>query len=320
MKLYPLRFEPIFQERLWGGRNLGRLYGKPLPPGRKIGESWEISDRPGAESRIANGPLAGQTIASIMQSRGQELLGRAAPAQGRFPLLVKILDAEERLSLQVHPPQAKAAALGGEPKSEMWYVAEARNGAEIFAGLRQGATRPEFESRLRDGSVAHCFHRIEPRPGESLFLPSGRVHGLGGGLVIFEIQQNSDTTYRVFDWNRTDDRGQSRALHIAESLECIDFQDFEPALSPASALHGARTITQCPWFEVKTVTLDAGETFTLELASAVVIGIVEGAVTVAGDPHPEPLTAGQFCLLPASLGRADIRASAPAKLLLAEPK
>ena len=191
---YPLTFRPIFKERIWGGRNLERLYRKPLPPAVPIGESWEITDRPEGVSEITHGPLAGRDLRWLMENHAAELLGRTDPiAAGRFPLLVKILDAQDVLSLQVHPPAALAASLGGEPKTEVWYFAETTPTAEIFVGLKRGVTREEFERRLGDGSVAQCFHRHAVKAGDAMFLPSGRVHALGAGSVIFEIQQNSDT-------------------------------------------------------------------------------------------------------------------------------
>src|SRR5688572_13030056 len=225
---YPLTFKPIFQERIWGGRNLEMLYKKALPPVVRIGESWEISDRDDAQSIVQNGPLGGKTLRWIMERHERELLGTASTVNGRFPLLVKILDAEEKLSLQVHPPAHKAAALGGDAKTELWYIAEAKPGAELYVGLKSGETRQTFEARIRDGSVADCFHRVPVTKGDAMFLPSGRVHAIGAGLVIFEIQQNSDTTYRVFDWNRKDAAGKPRQLHVQESLECIDFDDISP--------------------------------------------------------------------------------------------
>ena len=230
--LYPFTFRPIFKERVWGGRELERLYHKPLPPGVPIGESWEISDRPGDVSVIANGTLAGKDLRWLMENHAADLLGEARPQGGRFPLLIKILDAQDKLSLQVHPPPAKAAELGGEPKTEMWYVAEAAPGAELYVGLKRGVTRAEFEQRIKAGTVAECFHRVSVRPGDAMFLPSGRVHALGAGLIIFEIQQNSDTTYRVFDWNRLGLDGKPRELHIPQSLASIDFNDYEPSLLP----------------------------------------------------------------------------------------
>src|SRR5687768_4539191 len=166
-----------------------------------------------------------------MQHHRAELMGKAAALNDRFPLLIKILDAEEKLSLQVHPPASKAAAMGGEPKTEMWYIAQARNDAELYVGLRKNVSRAEFEFGIRDGTVAKCFHRVHVNKGDAMFLPSGRVHAIGAGLVIFEIQQNSDTTYRVHDWDRLGLDGKPRELHIAESLASIDFSDVEPALA-----------------------------------------------------------------------------------------
>src|SRR5665213_1290891 len=228
--LYPFTFRPIFKERVWGGRALERLYGKNLPAGIPIGESWEISDRPGDASVISNGPLAGKDLRWLMENHERELLGEAKSANGRFPLLIKILDAQDKLSLQVHPPAGKAAALNGEPKTEAWYIADAAPGAELYVGSKRGVTRAEFEQKIKTGEVAECFHRVPVKAGDTMFLPSGRVHAIGAGLVIFEIQQNSDTTYRVFDWNRTGLDGKPRELHIAQSLASIDFSDFEPKL------------------------------------------------------------------------------------------
>ena len=159
---------------------------------------------------------------------------------GGFRLLIKILDARDKLSLQVHPPAGQAAELGGEPKTEMWYIAEAAPGAELYVGLKRGVTRAEFEQKIKAGTVAECFHRVACEPGDAMFLPSGRVHALGAGLVIFEIQQNSDTTYRVFDWNRLGLDGKPRELHIPQSLASIDFNDFEPSLLPRAFAGSAR--------------------------------------------------------------------------------
>src|SRR5258708_1619123 len=157
--LYPLTFQPIFKERVWGGRNLERLYHKPLPPAVPIGESWEISDRPGDVSIIAEGSLAGKDLHWVMEHHERELLGDAKAQHGRFPLLIKILDAQDKLSLQVHPPPEKAAQLGGEQKTEMWYIADAAPGAELYVGLKRDVTRAEFEEKIKNGHVAECFHR-----------------------------------------------------------------------------------------------------------------------------------------------------------------
>ncbi|MCU0785201.1 MAG: class I mannose-6-phosphate isomerase [Verrucomicrobia bacterium] len=320
--LYPLIFQPIFKERVWGGRNLARLYGKNLPPGGLIGESWEISDRPGDASIIANGPLAGRNLRWLMENRALELLGPAKPQNGRFPLLVKILDAQAKLSLQVHPPAHIAAGLGGEPKTELWYITDAAPGAELFAGLRSGVTRADFERKIRDGSVADCFHRVPVRAGDAMFLPSGRVHAIGAGLVIFEVQQNSDTTYRVFDWNRVGLDGRPRELHVAESLASIDFNDFEPALVGSTfsgeASTKLRPLVQVPLFAVEALQMAAGADRPLKPRAMQIIGCLSGQLSVESGATTIERSAGEFCLVPAGLEATTLRARTAATLLRVE--
>ncbi|MCW5554975.1 MAG: class I mannose-6-phosphate isomerase [Verrucomicrobiae bacterium] len=311
--LYPLKFQPIFKERIWGGRNLERLYGKALPPGVPIGESWEISDRPGDVSVIANGPLAGHDLHWLVQHRGRELLGEASLQGNRFPLLIKLLDAQEKLSLQVHPPASQAATLGGEPKTEMWFIADAAQDAELFVGLKRGITREIFQQKMEAGTVADCFHRIHVKAGDTMFLPSGRVHAIGAGLVLFEIQQNSDTTYRVFDWNRVGLDGKPRELHVAESLASIDFDDFEPALTVGKLTRGpnfsAQRLVNDPLFTVDRFDVETQDSILWRRPTLRIIGLVKGSIAVAsraGDPVD--LKAGEFCLLPASLNAVELAA------------
>ena len=220
------KFEPLMQERIWGGRNL-EGFGRFLPAGKKIGESWELVDRAEAQSVVEG---EGKTLGSLWSGPDRKkLFGTRACESARFPILIKLLDAQEKLSLQVHPPKGKAAILGGEPKTEMWFFLETQPGAEIYAGLKSGIRRGEFEEALKEGTVAECFHRLPTEAGLAMFLPSGRVHAIGSGNVILEIQQNSDTTYRVYDWDRKDDSGKSRALHVKEALASIQWEDHEPA-------------------------------------------------------------------------------------------
>ena len=319
--LYPLMFEPRFKERVWGGRSLERLYGKALPAAVPIGESWEIADRPGDESVIVNGPLAGNTLRGLMQDHGDEVLGGATPANGgRFPLLCKILDARERLSLQVHPPE-RAAHLG-EPKTEMWYVAAADPGAELFVGLRAGVTRDAFERAVASGTVAECFHRIAVQAGDAMFLPSGRVHAIGAGLMIFEIQQNSDTTFRVDDWNRVGLDGKPRELHVPQSLASIDFSDFEPQLihAPVTRQGGfsVRRLTDHPLFRTDLVEAVAAGEMRPSPSRLRVLATVAGPIAIRGGGVSATLHAGQFCLLPASLADTAIEAAAGTRFLLVE--
>jgi mannose-6-phosphate isomerase len=321
--LYPLTFHPIFKERVWGGREIEKLYGKKLPAGKRIGESWEISDRPDDESIAAGGKFAGKSLRWLMENHARELLGDARPATGnRFPLLVKILDAREKLSLQVHPPEKIAAELRGEPKTEMWFIAAAAPGAELFVGLKRGITRAEFEKKISDGSVAECFHRVPVHAGDVMFLPSGRVHAIGAGLVIFEIQQNSDTTYRVFDWNRVGLDGKPRELHVAQSLASIDFNDFEP--KPAGGNFAgddkikSRSLVCDPLFSVEHSEVKSGAIAKLKEQKLQIVAAVSGQIEIKSGSEAVSLCAGQFCLIPASLERTEILAKSDAAILRVE--
>jgi mannose-6-phosphate isomerase len=326
--LYPLTFQPAFKERIWGGRELERLYGKKLPPGAVIGESWEICDRPGDASVIANGPLAGKDLRWLMTHHAAELLGGAKPAAaGRFPLLCKILDARDKLSLQVHPPASKAAELGGEPKTEMWYIADAAPDASLYVGLKRGVTRAEFEKKIADGSVAECFHRIPVRAGDTMFLPSGRVHAIGAGLVIFEIQQNSDSTYRVFDWHRVGLDGKPRELHVAQSLASIDFNDFEPKLvetkSTGDKIFRSRILVADPLFLALELHVQIPEfkmNSSQKSQKTAILALVKGAATITDGKSKTSvdLKPGQFCLLPACLRNVEVKAQPQTTFLCVE--
>lgn len=320
--LYPFKFRPRFKERVWGARNLERLYGKLLPPGVPIGESWEITDRPGDVSVIVNGSLAGRDLRWLMENHAAELLGDAKALNGRFPLLIKILDAQDKLSLQVHPPVAQAAELKGEPKTEMWFITEAQPDAALFVGLRRGVTRAEFERKITEGTVAGCFHRLEVRAGDAMFLPSGRVHAIGAGNIIFEIQQNSDTTYRVFDWNRAGRDGHLRELHIAQSLASIDFNDFEPPLELRRDQQWGegtvRLVADCPLFTVEQFGLSAGKSTGLSPHTMQILGVVSGQILVEAGAADLTLSAGEFCLIPASVKSPQVRAVSDASFLRAE--
>ncbi len=322
--LYPLTFHPILKERVWGGRRLQTLYGKPVPAGVTVGESWEVSDRPGDESVVANGPLAGRSLRWLMEHAREDLLGVGEPGpSSRFPLLCKILDARQKLSLQVHPPPAMAAALSGEPKTEMWHIVEADPGAELFVGLRPGVTRADFEARIASGDVAECFHRIPVRAGDTMFLPSGRVHAIGDGLVIFEIQQNSDTTYRVFDWNRLGLDGKPRELHLAESLASIDFDDVEPSLQrPAVIEEGPvliRALVRHPLFDADLLTAPAEADHALGPERLRVVAITQGEGTLTGGGGTLWLKAGQFGVLPARMSVAAVTLAAGSRALVVTP-
>jgi mannose-6-phosphate isomerase len=243
-------------ERVWGGRKLETHFQRSLPdPAVPYGESWEVVDRDEAQSVVSSGPFAGMTLHELWNTRREEMFGTGLPNSERFPLLVKILDAREDLSIQVHPPEAHAASMGGEPKTEMWYIAAAAAGARLVVGLREGVTRESFTEAIESGRVAEQVHEVPVKAGDFLFIPSGRLHAIGAGLLIFEIQQNSDTTYRVFDWNRVGLDGKARQLHIEESLASIDFADITPPLDTARG----NVIAACEHFVVERFPLGTSE-------------------------------------------------------------
>lgn len=274
-----LAFAPIYQDRVWGGQGLTTALGRTLPHDGPIGESWEIVDRPEAQSRHQ---ASGLTLAELMTRYAFELMGPdwSDQASRPFPILVKWLDCQDRLSLQVHPPQHVAPQLGGEPKTECWFIAQAQPQAALYVGLKHGTERTAFESILQSsggGELEPLIHKIPVQAGESILLESGRIHAIDAGNLILEIQQNSDTTYRVYDWDRVGLDGKPRALHIKESLESIDFNDFEPSTVPAHHDPGERVIAKCDEFTIRQVNLVAGESFYLSpRVSPKILSVVSG--------------------------------------------
>ena len=289
--LQPIVFEPLLMERVWGGRRLETLMHKRLPAGVRYGESWEIVDRADAQSVVHEGPLHGRTLHELWMDFREPVFGADLPNSDRFPLLFKLLDAQERLSVQVHPPASVAAELGGEPKTEMWYFIDALLESDLYAGLKRGVTREDFVNALDQGRVADLIHNIPVHRGDAFFIPSGRIHAIGTGNLIFEVQQNSDTTYRVFDWNRLGLDGKPRALHVSESLQSINFDDPEPGIVEPRG----EVISTCEFFHVEKWSLtqprDAGG------PGFVIFTVIAGRLECGG----REFSLGDFFLIPAAL-------------------
>lgn len=302
----PLTFHPIFMERVWGGRRLESAYGKCLPAGLPIGESWEIVDRPEAQSVVSFGPLAGKTLHELWSDLRHEIFG-ILPNTERFPLLIKLLDAQQKLSLQVHPPGDVATELDGESKTEFWYIAQADSDAELCVGLKRGSSKAEFAAALENGSVAEIIYRVAVKSGDAMFVPSGRMHAIGAGNLIVEIQENSDTTYRVFDWNRTDAEGEPRALHIEQSLRSIDFDDYEPQLVKAKG----ESLVRHPLFAVEKWKLPVGRVISPPGTFAILVCLTGECRCAETIIHP-----GHFLLLPACLECRKVEPGAPDTSLL----
>jgi mannose-6-phosphate isomerase len=226
-QLYPLRFDPIFQYRLWGGRRLSGLLSMPLPGDGPLGEAWILSDRDDHQSLVANGLLKGQTIGRLMEQHRAQLMGKLAPRFSRFPLLLKFLDAREMLSVQVHPGDAYPDLIpsGETGKTEAWVVIEAEKKSHIYAGLKPGTNADGLRCSLANGTIADRLVSIVPKPGDAVFIPAGTVHTLGGGVVVFEVQQNSDVTFRLYDWGHVDAKtGKPRPLQVDQAFACVDFE------------------------------------------------------------------------------------------------
>ncbi len=308
--LYPIRFEPMYRRYLWGGRRLATVLGKSLGDGDDFAESWEVVDHGADQSRVAAGPLRGNTLRELVSDRGQELFGRHAP-QPQFPLLFKFLDAQQNLSVQVHPDNQQAAKLDPPDlgKSEAWIILHAEPGSVIYAGLKRGFDRAALEREVDRNTTALCLHRFEPKVGDCIFIPAGTVHALGAGLVVAEIQQASDTTYRLFDWNRVGPDGKPRQLHIQQALNTIDYGRGPVLPQAPRPIDGypLERLVECEhfmldrWSMTGRHMLGGDQRFHL-------LSVVSGEVVVAGDPSGQPLTRGQTLLLPASCGKVSVTA------------
>ncbi|MEZ4767819.1 MAG: type I phosphomannose isomerase catalytic subunit [Caldilineales bacterium] len=321
--LYPMVFTPVLKDYIWGGRNLETKLGRALPAEGLVAESWEIAGHEDGTSVVENGLYAGWPLTRVHDELGLDLIGRNnawAQARGKFPLLVKLLDASKPLSVQVHPNDAYALAHEGNElgKSEMWVVLAAEPDAELILGVRQGTMPDAFRQAIDETRLEPLLHRVPVRAGDHVCVPAGTLHAIMGGLLIAEIQQNSNTTYRVYDWGRVGADGQPRPLHVDKAMEVIDFDRVEPAVPQPVVLaeqegYQRELLCRTPYFVTERLALDSGVEFggqrngdTLE-----VWGVLEGEVSING------LTLGavRFCLLPAALGEFAVSARRPSVLL-----
>jgi mannose-6-phosphate isomerase len=289
-----LRLKPLYQDRVWGGRALESALDRALPPARPIGESWEIVDRPEAQSVVSGGEFDGKTLREVIAGDTAAIMGPQWAADRPFPILVKWLDCKERLSLQVHPPAAVAPELKGEPKTENWYIAACEPGSNLIVGLKRGVTRAQFEQALTDLTLEDCVHRFPVNAGDSILVHSGQIHAIDGGNLILEIQQNSDTTYRVYDWGRVGLDGKPRAMHVEQSLKSIKWDDFEP--EPVRGVRAPATIADAKEFRIRRVPLSERAELTFEAGEQPrILSVVEGRLIT---PEGEVLTRGDNVIIP----------------------
>lgn len=336
MNLYPFRFEPIFQTYLWGGRRLGTELHKPIGEGPTFAESWEIVDHGEHQSVVKSGPLAGTSLGQLVKDHGPNLLGaqchqwindpgRPSNLIGRFPLLFKFLDANKNLSVQVHPDDAMGATLDPPDlgKTEAWYVMGALPGSKVYAGLKSGVTKQEFQSAIEAQSAESLLHSFEPQPGDCIFIPAGTVHALGEGLLIAEIQQCSNTTFRLYDWGRVDQDGQPRELHVQQGMDATDFTSgpvdpSQPVLIDEQSGSTTESIVDCDKFQLNRIRLSGKRSFSTD-GSFKILVVTEGTVSIDNDPVDSPLQRGDTCLIPAEMTSFDLCVDQASEVLWISP-
>ena len=308
MTLYPLTFAPIYRDYLWGGTKIAKRFQRSDVP-QCCAESWEVSGHKEGVSVVEHGAWKGQTLADICAREGTAVLGDACESK-QFPLLIKLIDAKERLSVQVHPNDESAERYGGEAKTEMWYVLDAEPGAKICAGLRKGVVGPrQFHDATVEKHVDRLLRVIPSEPGKSIYIPGGLVHAIGEGNLIFEVQQSSNTTYRVYDWDRVGPDGRPRDLHVRQAMEVIAWRAPEvefltpiPMKSSAPANRRIRFL-RSDFFIVEAVMLKEAEAVTMDGLSFHVLFVEKGSVSLTWEGGAIELPLGKSCLVPAKLGK-----------------
>lgn len=300
-KLYPLRFKPVYKNYIWGGNRIPELYHRGEPAGVHA-ESWEISTHPDGMTAIVNGPLAGKTLRDLLPDYKTALLGTNIRG-GDFPLLIKLIDARDVLSVQVHPNDGNAAAVGGEPKTEMWYFLEGDGSAQVYCGLKSGIGKAEFLKAMEEKTFADILQKVPARKGAAVFVPGGRVHAIDKGCLILEIQQNSNTTYRIYDWGRVGADGKPREMHVDKALKVIDWGNNG---DPRCRIRGT-TVQSCEYFQLDRFVLEAAKDFSMTGKTFHALFIAEGSGVVSWAGGEGKLSAGQSWLIPASLGNYTVR-------------
>lgn len=314
-KLYPLKFEPIYMERVWGGTMMSEILNRQLPDASDpIGESWELVDRDEVKSVVANGELSGATLHELVSAYGAALMGQKAEGRKSFPLMVKLIDAGERLSLQVHPDERACREIGGgaEPKTEMWYVIANRPGAKIFAGLSREATRVQLMDMMDSPDVDKLMQTYNSQEGDAYFITSGTLHAIGAGNLILEIQQNSDTTYRVNDWGRVGSDGKPRTLHKEQGMKSINFMNrTSPRVAGAAGSCSFNrkfdVVKMCPFFRVYDLRLhDVWQDDTAPGESFHLLSAIKNRFEIGRDERKTIICPGESLLVPACFGRYTI--------------
>ncbi len=316
----PLRFHPIIKQIRWGGRQLGTRLGKPIGPDANYAESWEICDHGVDQSVVATGPWKGWNLEDLVKQKADDLFG-PAKSRKQFPLLIKFLDCQDRLSVQVHPndEQARQADPTENGKSEAWVILDAQADSRIYAGLKAGIDRTKFEESIAENRIKDCLHEFPARRGDTVYIPAGTVHAIGEGILLTEVQQSSDLTYRLYDWGRLGADGQPRELHIAQALECIDFErgPVEPVIPTETQADGhlIESLVECQYFTMRRRT--STKSFEIPTGDGFrVVIVLEGCGTLTCNDNRDSLKTGDTVLIPSSCPQA--RFDADEQLVLLE--
>lgn len=302
-ELYPFKFEPVYKDYPWGGMRIPQQFNRKVPEGI-YAESWEISDHPDGMSIVANGPLRGKTLRELLEKHAPEILGPYVEGN-TFPLLIKLIDARSILSVQVHPNDETAAKHGGEAKTEAWYLL-GDNPSQVFCGFKPGITKEAFLQAVADKRSSELLNAIPVQKDNTIFVQGGRVHAIDSGCLMLEVQQNSNTTYRIYDWDRTDAQGNSRPLHLEEAIKVIDWDDIENPLIPPKVIEETEGIkiteaVSCDYFRIEKIELTAPLETRMDSESFHALFIAEGNLTLAWKSGSEAAPAGTSWLIPASL-------------------
>lgn len=305
--LYPLLLDPVYKDYVWGGDRIARRFNRPVPGG-KAAESWEVADRPEGMSIVRNGSLIGRNLGELARTRGAALVGRGADFRV-FPLLVKIIDAAQCLSVQVHPDESSAARMNADPKTEAWVVLDAEPGAVVYAGFKRPSGEAEFREALLASRLESLLRAVNVSRGDVIFVPGGRIHCIGGGCLLLEVQQNSDTTYRVYDWQRACRGGKPRELHLEKAVRVIRWDDTGPTASEAvqrRALSaetcegdGFAELLRCPFFRIERARISKGFSCYMDGRSFHVLFVETGRALIGSEIMSVEAGAGTSVLIPA---------------------
>lgn len=316
MKVYPLQFQPVYKDYLWGGHRIQKEYARFIAH-EKCAESWEISDRDDGMSVIVNGEYQGSTLAELIEEFPIEIVGYDVK---RFPLLIKIIDAMQNLSIQVHPDQKTAKAFNAEPKTEMWYVLYASTDALIYLGLAEHICKEEFIRCIEKNEIENCINKYHPKRGDVFFIPAGHVHAIGSGCMLYECQQNSNTTYRVYDWNRLGPDKKPRPLHIHEAINSIHFgEEFsylqKPIIEVDEKNLKVQKLVSCTFFTIRKLQLQLTQLINKNTNSFHFLFLVDGIARVIVNDELVQLNKGDNCLIPAICDEYVIQALSEATIL-----